>query len=35
QRNAPPSPPLISVVAPKRPRNPDDDPPHGKRPRNG
>ncbi|CAM9983836.1 unnamed protein product, partial [Laminaria digitata] len=35
QRNAPPSPPLISVVPPKRPRNPDDDPPHGKRPRNG
>eukprot|EP00752_Nemacystus_decipiens_P015536 g13862.t1 len=41
QRNAPPSPPLVSALPPKRPRSPggnrdhDHDPSHGKRPRSG
>lgn len=35
QRNATPSPSMLSSVQPKRPRGSDDDPSHGKRPRNG
>ncbi|CAM9758007.1 unnamed protein product [Sphacelaria rigidula] len=35
QRNATPSPSMLTSVQPKRPRGPDEDAPHGKRPRSG